>query len=790
MFKNYLKTAWRFLKQNKVFAGINAFGLSIALAASFVILIYVINELSYNQCHQNRAQVFRVLNYLVDFKYAQSGTPYILAKTLKEEFPQVKSSVNTRNVRGLKLKLGEELINVSGAVATDYEVFDIFTIPLIEGSAGSNLLVDRGSIVLSREMAEKYFPNQNSTGKKITGNINNTEQVFTVTGVFEDIPVNSTLRATCFVNSRWAIDDINNGFRITNAEASWNHDFWITWVLIPDNKNVADMGKQLRALETKYMGEKPTKNYSLQRLTDVYLHSEDVANTGIQGSMKNIRLFSAIAFLIILVAAVNYIILSTAVSTGRVKEIGIRKTNGAEGFNIRIQLLSESVLLAIIVLPIAIFFMWLSLPYAGKLFQTKLQLIGSNMGIYAMVYVGLTLFIGIASGIYTSAYLSRLKVMDILKNSTNTGRRRQVFRSSLIVSQLIIFCSFVSASLIVRSQYQFCLEKDPGYFNNNILLIDLGRDFKGYSAYINSIKSNPNVISAAGTMEGLPMRNTMTMMMPHFQDKTQQVKVEGMAVDYNFLKTMGISVVAGREFSEEFGSDLKQSCLLNETAVKQLGLTDPVGKQISGLNIIGLVKDFNLHSMRADIPPIMISMTDRYINQVAVHFKAGTIGSVLPGLEAEWKKVASDRLFSYSTIEDVTEDLYSTEKNLSAIVSISALFTLLIACFGLLGLTLFVSRSRTKEIGIKKVFGISEKTIVYSFLKNNVLQVFTASLLSVPVTLYFMADWLNNFSYHTTINWWVFVIAFAVAALVVLSTVLFHSIKASRINPVIALRYE
>lgn len=790
MFKNYLKTAWRFLKQHKVFAGINAFGLSIALAASFIILIYVINELSYNNCHKNRTQIFRVLNYLVDFKYAQSGTPYILAKTLKDEFPQVKSSVNTRNVRGLRLKLGEELINVSGAVATNYEVFEIFTIPLIEGSPGSTLFADRGSIVLSREMAEKFFPNQNPTGKKITGNVNNAEQVFTVTGVFEDIPENSTIRAACFVNSQWAIDDINKGFRITNAEASWDHDFWITWVLLHDNNKVADLGKQFRSLETKYMGEKPTKNYSLQRLTDVYLHSDDVANTGMQGSMKNIRLFSVIAFLIILVAAVNYIILSTAVSTGRVKEIGIRKTNGAEGFNISIQLLSESVLLSIIVLPIAVLFMWLAMPYAGKLFQTKLQFIGSNMGVYALVYLGLTLFIGIASGIFTSAYLSRMKVMDILKNSINTGRHRQALRSSLIVAQLIIFCSFVSASLIVRSQYQFCLKKDPGYFNNNILLIDLGRDFKGYSAYINSIKSNPNVISTAGTMEGLPMRNTMTMMMPHFQDKTQQVKVEGMAVDYNFLKTMGISVIAGREFSEEFGSDLKQSCLVNETAVKQLGITDPVGKQISGLNIIGLVKDFNLHSMRADIPPIMISMTDRYINQVAVHFKAGTIGSVLPGLEAEWKKAASDRPFNYWTIEDVTADLYSTEKNLSTIVSISALFTLLIASFGLLGLTLFVSRSRTREIGIKKVFGISEKTIIHSFLKSNVIQVLIASVLAIPVTLYTMTDWLNNFSYHTTINWWVFVIAFAVAALVVLATVLFHSIKASRINPVEALKYE
>jgi putative ABC transport system permease protein len=790
MFRNYLQTAWRFLKQNKIFAGINALGLSIALAASFIILLYVINELSYDHCHKNRKQVYKVLNYLIDFKTTQSGTPFILAKTLKEEFPQVEKSVNVRNVVGFKLKMGDEPVNVTGAIATDAEVFDIFTIPMIEGSKGHNLLADQNSIVLSRELAEKFFPGQMATGKVIAGTINNEEQVFTVTGVFEDIPVNSTLRAKCFVNSKWTIDPINKSFKINNAETSWNHDFWNTWILISDGIQVTTLEKQFRTLETKYISEKPYKNFSLQCLTDVYLHSENVANTGLQGSMKNIRLFSAIAFLIVLVAAVNYILLSTAVSTGRAKEIGIRKTNGANNFNIKNQLLSESVLLAVIVLPIAILFMVLALPYAGKLFQTRLQVIGSNMVIYALVYLALTLFIGIVSGMYTSAYLSGLKVVDILKNETNTGRRKMVFRSSLIVIQLVIFCSFVSGTLIVRSQYQYALKRDPGHFNNNILMVDLGRDFKGYAAYINNIKSNPNVISAAGTMEGVPMSSTMTFMVPHYQDKTQQLKVEGLAVDFNFMKTMGIPVISGREFSEDFGSDLKQSCILNETAVKLLGITDPVGKQCAGKNIIGVVKNFNLHSIRTDIPPIMITMTDRYINQVAVNYKPGALGSLLPMLEAEWKKDAPDRPFRYSTIEEIIEELYSSEKNLSMIVSIFALFTLLIAAFGLFGLTLFTVQARTKEIGIKKVFGSSGKAIVYSFLKGNVLLVLVAALLTVPVTLYFMRRWLEGFAYQTPISAWAFLVAFAIATVVVLLTVLFHSFRASRINPVEALRYE
>jgi putative ABC transport system permease protein len=554
--------------------------------------------------------------------------------------------------------------------------------------------------------------------------------------------------------------------------------------------NPIELQKQFHAFEISNLGEKPTKNYSLQNLSDVYLGSDKIQNAGIKGDIGNVRLFLAIAILILLVAASNFIILSTAVSTGRAKEIGIRKTIGANVNSIRIQLLSESLLLSILVLPISLFLARMTMPYAGQLFQTKLVIIHSNIVAYILIYLCLTIFIGIASGIYTSAYLSRLKVMDVLKNATNSGKRKHIFRSSLIIIQLVIFCSFVASTLIIRSQYQYALHKDPGYFNKDILLVDLGYDFKGYPSYLNSIKSNPDVIMASGTMEGLPMRNSMIGLTPNFKDKEKMVKIEAMAIDYNFLKTMGISMIEGRDFSEEFGGDMSKSVILNESAIKKLDITDPIGKMMGNTEIIGVIKDFNLHSFHTDIPPLMITMTDQFIGQVAIRYRPGSLQGVLPFLEKEWRKAAPDRPFRYSTIEEVTESLYSTEKNLSNIVSIFALFTLLIAAIGLFGLTLFVARSRTKEIGIKKVFGSSGKNIIYSFLKGNLVMVMVASLLSIPVTIYFMTRWLNKFSYHTTISWWLFAVAFAIATVVVLSTVLIHSFRASRINPIEALRYE
>jgi putative ABC transport system permease protein len=380
--------------------------------------------------------------------------------------------------------------------------------------------------------------------------------------------------------------------------------------------------------------------------------------------------------------------------------------------------------------------------------------------------------------------------MDILRNAIHYGNKKQVFRSALIVLQLVIFCSFVSSIIIIRSQYKLALNKDTGYYTKDILFVDLGRDFKGYSAYINSIKSSPDVIMAAGMMTTLPMQGWMSSTYPHFIDKEKKVVVEGMAVDYNLLKTMGMTIVDGRDFSEEFGSDLTKSTIINETAVKQLGITEPVGKVLGGSTIIGVVKDFNLHSIHSEIPPMNIHMTDKYILEVAVHYKTGSLPRLLPSLKEEWKKAAPERSFSYSTIEDVISQIYSTEKNLITIVTIFAIFTLLIAAFGLFGLTLFIARTRTKEIGIRKIFGCPERTIIYSFIKNNLILVVIAASVSVPVTLYFMTKWLSNFSARTNIGWWIFAVSFLISFLVVMLTVFVHSYRASRINPVDALRYE
>jgi putative ABC transport system permease protein len=790
MFKNYLISALRFLQRNKLFTGINLIGLSLALAASFIILLFVINELSYDNFFKNRKQIYRVLNYYMESKGTDDRTPYVLSKSIKDEFPEVKYVAPTSNLQKFSIKLKEEFVPVHSVVGTNSDFFKIFDIPVT--GQQENILDAPNSIVLSQMQGQKFFPGEDPIGKKLIVKINDKEEVFMVNGVFDNIPVNSTFSADCFIHSKWPMEQLNERFKIENVETNWRSNFWQTWLLLDKNADVALLDEQFNTLEKKAFGEEVRSSFSVQNLPNVYLGSQEI-NSGVpKGSKKNIRIFSAIAILIIIVAAFNYIILSTAVSTNRTKEIGIRKTNGASVQSIRNQLLSESVVLAILVLPIALYLAWLGKPYAEDLFQTKLLIIKSNIAIYVIIYVVLTLFIGLASGLYTSSFLSKLNVISIFNNPLQAGKRKSRVRFALIVVQLVIFCSFVSSTLIIRSQYKYALEKDPGYRNKDILFINVEKIPQNSAAFISNIKAYSNVISAGGAVRALPMPDQMVYNIELPDDKSKKVPIELLAVDYDFIKTMGIQVLEGRSFSSEFGSDEESSYLLNEKAVEALGLTNPIGKKIDveEETVIGVVKDFNLHSFHSDIPPLLIVASDAYVMEVAVHYQPGTLGNLLPLIKTEWEKMAPDQPFNYKTIEEFKKEIYTEEKNLSVIISISALFSLLIASFGLFGLTLFMVKSQTKEIGVKKVFGSSEKAIVFSFLRKNFVMVAIATILSVPPTILVMNSWLTNFSYKIDIEWWVFALAFMIAALVVLITVIYHSFRASRINPIEALRYE
>jgi putative ABC transport system permease protein len=784
MIKNYFLTTLRFLRQNKLFACINMVGLSVALAASFILLLYVINELSYDHCHKNRKSVFRLLSYYPELKSTGDPSPYILGTTFKGKFPQIEKVCRILPLT-LNFKSDNGLIKET-AISTDSDVFNIFTISLIEGSAKNNLLEDKSSIVISLDLSKKLFGSQNAVGKKIVAGAFDGDHTLTVSGVFANIPENSTFKAQCIINSRWSVDYINKRYYVTNAETSWDQGFWTTWILLSEKSDAQSLVKQINTYIAKKASGHPAVIYSLQNLSNVYLGSVGLEK---HGDINSIRIFSALAFLITVVAALNYIILSVAISTGRRKEIAIRKTFGAGTEKIRGQFLSESLTLVSTSLPLAILLMLVFMPIAGNLLNTQLHIMKSNIFTYLISYLVLVILIGIVSGFYTSMYLSKLSVLDIINNVFHAGKSKFSYRSLLILLQLMIFCSFMSAALLIHLQYMYLINKDMGFYTKNILLLDLGDGFNNASSYLNSINANPNVISAAGTSTTIPITDVYaTMETPNPENSEIQVPVNIIAIDINFIRTMGLTIVKGRDFSEEFGSDNYKAQMLNETAVKQLGLTDPVGKIVGGDIVIGVVKDFNAFSLYNEISPMAMIIGKEYRETIAVHYKDGTLGNILPIFKEEWQKVAPGRTFKYTTIESIIENLYVSEKNLGIVVTIFSFLTLLIAAFGLFGLTLFISRSKSKEIGIRKVFGSSENSIIFYSINQYLILAVIGSMLAIPIATYFISQWLKHFAFKISINWWVFLFTFICASIVVLLTVLYHSIKISRVNPVEALK--
>ncbi len=786
---NYLKTALKFIKRNKFFAGINIIGLSIALAASFVMLLYIVNEFSFDSMHKNRDDVYRIVKLYPEFNEKGSGTSFRAAEDLKVYFPQIEKATNGRIMRRFAVKINGSWVR-QRAMETSAELFDIFTIPIIsQNTATENLLKSPNDIILSRKLAKLAFNDENPLGKQLEVSFEGSEKQFNVVAVTEDLPENSTIKAACFIQNSWTLkglDEILKPFA-----SSYRIPFWTTWIKTSKGSNIDDLSNNLSSFLLTHNVDTSLFQYGLQNLKDYHLHSENIDNSGAVGSLNRLKVMIVIMLLILIVATFNYISLSTAISTGRAKEIGIRKTTGASISVIRTQLLSESVFISLIALPIAIFMMYAAMPYVNELFKIKLTYIGSNKIIYALFFVSLTIIIGLLSGFYSVYYLSKLNPVEILSKKLFVGQKKNILRSSLIVFQIIVFFVFVSSAFIVNLQYKFAMNKDLGYRTSNVLFLNLPDDEEmKYSLLLEQVGKIPNVISAGCSMDALPMIGGSSSTYNHFVDKDKEVELEALDVNYNYLQTLGIKLKEGRYFSKEFSGDLNNSIILNQKAVKALGITDPIGKQLDSMTIIGVTEDFILHSIHKPVPPMTIELTEDFIMQMAIHYEEGQLNNLLPILEKEWAKIYKDIPMQYSTSADINKDIYANEQDFLTIITAGALFTIFLAVLGLLGISLYIGKSRTKEIGIRRVVGSSRGNIILMLLKSSVYQVVAASILAIPISYFIMQEWLNNYAFSVKINFWYFVITTFISLVVVIFTVIGQAYRAANRNPVEALRYE
>lgn len=807
MFRNYFKTAFRNLLKNKFYTSINVIGLAVGLATCLLILLYVLDELSFDKYNVNADRIYRVNNEIKFggnyFDLAQG--PALMGSTMVREFPQVEQYTRIRWYGSFLVKKGNENMQEGRVGFADSTLFDVFTLPMIAGDP-KTALKEYHSLVVTETVAKKYFNSTDVVGKTLR--INDTGN-YKITAVIKDIPKQSHFNFDFFVPM---IE--NNG----SNDDNWLSENWNTYVLLKKNIDPKLLEPQLNAMMDKYVGPelksvinqslddfKKSGGYvraSLTPLTDIHLHSNKLGELDGNGNAEFVYIFSAIALLILLIACVNFMNLSTARSSNRAKEVSVRKVLGSLKKNLVQQFLTESLLISFIALIFAILVAWLLLPYfnqlAGKdihastLFQPKMLL----------SLVVLMLVVGLLAGSYPAFFLSSFQPIDVLKGKLAAGFKRSWLRNALVVFQFIISIILIFGTVVIYNQLNYIHNKDVGFNRNQVLIIqhtdalrDQGTTFKNELLQISGVQN----VTMSGYLPVNFNRSNDAFFTSPALDQSTAMSMQNWTVDETYIPTLDIKILQGRNFSPQFPTD-STGIIINEAAAKFLATKNLLNKKLyeikdintKALNeyfVIGVMKNFNFSSLRDVVTPLALKLGKDNGN-ISVRINSSDIPNVLAQIKNKWKAIAPLQPFDYSFMDEDFNKLYTTEQRTGQIFITFAVLAILIACLGLFGLVTYAAEQRTKEIGIRKVLGANVANIVTMISKDFLKLVLIASVIAFPVAWWAMNKWLQDFAYRVNISWWVFALAACIAMLIALITIGFQSIKAAVANPVRSLRTE
>ena len=779
MFKNYFKIAFRQLQRNKMYAFINIAGLTVGMTCSFLIASLCIHELNYDRYHEKSNQIYRILQ---DSPMEKTGaiTFSNLSELLKEKYPEIIRANRIYYPDEILLSFKENKFVENKLIYTDANIFEIFTIPLVSGNPNS-ALVNPNSVVLSETTAKKYFGDEDPLGKTL---LLQNETKLIVTGIMKDIPSYSHLNFN-FMISYKTLRKTNNPYDYQG----------FTYVLLPKDYDPVlleeKMANDKQELTPMFIGG--MKHY-LEPLGSIYLgtnfqYSFPIVRTG---DINNIILFSTIGFLIIIIASINYMNLATAKSFKRSHEVGVRKVLGAKSRQIAFQYYGESLLLTGIAFLLTILLFEILLPVFSNLIGIKF----SSDFVYdwkiISAFSGIFIFTAFISGSYPAIFLSRFQPISVLKNLLINKSGSTQFRKGLVIFQFVITIVLIIATGFIYEQLKFVKSKPLGFDKEQIVIIHAtGLSIKEKSEHIKSeFLKCPGVIKATASY-GTPIRGGML----GSQDiDNEKIFIQYFRVDFDYFETLGIKIAKGRFFSKDMLSD-KNAIILNETAVKTFGLKQVIGYEFDTMigkkgPVIGVVKDFHTGSLHKKIRPTVIILTPEGENTLMVKINPKDIHNTLTYLEKVWHRFYPSLPFEYSFLDEEFNNMYVAEKRLAETFSVFSFISIFIACLGLLGLAMFITEQRTKEIGIRKVIGASVWNIVNMLTKTFAQWVLVANILAWPIAWYAMHKWLQNFAYRIDMRWWMFVLAGGIALVIALLTVIWQAVRAATANPVESLRYE
>lgn len=803
MFFNYMKIAFRNLKKNKGYSFINIFGLAVGIACCITILLYIQNEFSYDKYNKNYDRIYRIcLDAKIsnnELNSAQSCGP--CGQTFTQEIPEVENYTRLRNYGFPVIRYKDKAFSEERFYWVDSTFFDVFTLHFIEGNP-KTALTQPNSVVITKSTAKKYFGDEEPVGKLLNSD---KRKDYMVTGVIEDFPVNSSLHFD-FLGSLTSYDMEN--------DRTWLSNNYQTYILVRDGTNPKELEKKIQDVSKAHIGPELIKivgityeqliqggsrfNYVIQPMKDIHLKSHRSNEIEPPGDIVYVIIFSIIAFAILLIACINFTNLATARSSGRAKEVGIRKTLGSSQALLIRQFLTETILMSFIAMLFALLMVELFLPTFNYIAQKhlSLQIFNNFYSIPALILF--VIFVGFIAGGYPAFVLSSLIPVKVLRGKLQRSSNKSLLRNFLVIMQFSITIVLIVGTLIIERQLNFVQNKKLGFNRNQIIIIkktdDIGKyiqSFKNDISQLSSVSDVTNTTSIPGELFG----DTAFRREGGGANEVHDIKL--LFSDYDFIKTYQIKMLAGRYFSKDYANDT-MAVVMNEIAAKTMGIKDPLGKNLIRvgdtlkLKIIGITDNFNFQSLHQKIEPLIFGLF-RPVNFgrfVSVRFTSQNAKSTIHDIESVWHKYAGSQAFEYAFFNDDFAKLYASEQRTGQIFSVFSVLAIFIACLGLLGLAAYTAEQRTKEIGIRKVLGATVTEIIFMLTKEFTRWVMIANILAWPAAYFLMNGWLENFAYRINFNIWIFILSGVTALVIAMITVSYQAIKAAIANPVESLRYE
>jgi putative ABC transport system permease protein len=773
MFRNYLVVALRNMLRHKGYSFINVVGLAVGMACFILIVLWVRDELSYDRFHLNADRLCLVTDYE---KYADgdelnfSVNPPELALTLISEYPEIVDAIRYRPMGGMIVRSDDNSFSEDGLTFADSSFFSMFSFPLVKGGP-DQALSSPNSVVITEKATAKYFGDEDPMGKTLQVD---DRVCLTVTGIIHNVPNNSHLHFDLVA----PFETVKEFGLKTEGWGQFAHK---TYVLLAENADLGQLSQKI-AGTIKRHDQDAIVELSLQPVTDIHL-SQD---------MSSIYLFSIIAAFILLTACINYVNLATARAGKRGKEVGLRKVVGASRKEIMLQFFGESILVSMIALCLSLLLVEIFLSLFNDLSAKQLSFSLMKNASVVLILLGTAVATGTISGSYPAFFLSTLAPASVLKGSSGSGPGGAALRKLMVSLQFVLSIALIIGTLVIGRQLHFIRNQKLGFDKEQVLCIDLKGEGPRKSELLKSELCKTEGVASISAVSGPPAGLEMSTLIHEWGDGQVEgeILIHRLFADYDFARTLGIHMAQGRFLSQEFVSDTSRSVVVNEAAVRAMGMESPLGKEVLGSTIVGVMKDFNFNSLHSEIKPLAIQHEPDMLRCLLVKMKPGDISHFIRLLEATWSKLVPGAPFEYQFLDEKIDKLYRTDQRIGKIINSFTVVALFIACLGLFGMASFSAEQRTKEIGIRKVLGATVPEITFSLIREFGKWVLLANLIAWPLAYFTMNRMLEAYAYRINLDVWIFLVASVAALILAVATVSYQSIRAALTNPVKTLRYE